>query len=91
MVSVETFLSVINLVTLKLEWCVYSREGFPIKRWRGLELLQELIVTESAISIQKILLITLHRSPSQASEQYENFIDKLQVMINRLVVKDCTA
>ena len=64
--------------------CVYFREGLPIKRRSDLELLQELIVTELTLSRKKIFLITLYRSPSQTSEQYENVIDRLQVMINRV-------
>ena len=64
--------------------CVYFREGLPIKQRPDLELLQELIVTELTISSKKIFLITLYRSPSQTSEQYENFVDRLQLIINRV-------
>ena len=58
--------------------------GIPIKRRPDLELLQELIVTELTISRKKNFLITLYHSPSQTSEQYENFVDRLQVMINQV-------
>ena len=61
--------------------CAYFREGLPIKRRSDLELLQELIFTELTLSRKKIFLITLYRCPSQTSEQYEDFIDRLQVMI----------
>ena len=44
--------------------CMFFREGLPIKRWRDLELLQELIVIELTISSKKMFLITLYRSPS---------------------------
>ena len=64
--------------------CVYFREGLPIKRRPKLELLQELIVTKFNISSKKVLLITLYRSPGQTNEQYENFVDRLQIMINQI-------
>ena len=64
--------------------CMYFREGMPIKRRPDLELLQELIVTELNISSKKIFLTTLYHSPSQTSEQYENFVDRLQVKINQV-------
>ena len=64
--------------------CLYFREGLPIKRRPDLELLQELIVTELTICRKKVFLITLYRSPSQTSEQYEIFIDKLQVLLNHV-------
>ena len=63
---------------------MFFREGLPIKRRPDLELLQELSVTELIISRQKNFLINLYCSPSQTSEQYENFVDRLQVMINQV-------
>ena len=64
--------------------CMFFKEGLPIKRRPDLELLQELIVTELTISSKKIFLITLYRSSNQTSELYENFFDRLQVMINQV-------
>ena len=62
--------------------CLYFREGLPIKRRKDLEFLQEMIVAEITISRNKILFSTIYRSPSQNSEQFENFIDRLHRSLN---------
>ena len=64
--------------------CLYFREGLAIKRRKDLESLQEMIVTEITIARKKILFSTIYRSPSQDSEQFENFINKLQIALNRM-------
>ena len=62
--------------------CLYFREGLPIKRRKDLELLQEMSVAEITISRKKILFSTIYRSPSQNSEQFEHFIDRLHRSLN---------
>ena len=62
--------------------CLYFREGLPIKRRKDLELLQEMIVAEITISRKKVLFSTIYRSPSQNSEQFEHFIDRLHRSLN---------
>ena len=64
--------------------CLYFREGLPIKRRTDLELVQEIIVTEITIARKKIFFITVYRSPSQNSEQFEHFIASLQMTLNQL-------
>ena len=64
--------------------CVYFREGLAIKRRKDLETLQEMVVTEIMIARKKILFTTIYRSLSQNSEQFENFINKLQIALNRM-------
>ena len=64
--------------------CVYFREGLAIKRRKDLETLQEMVVTAIMIARKKILFTTIYRSPSQNSEQFENFINKLQIALNRM-------
>ena len=58
--------------------CIY------FKQRRNLELMQDTIVCEVNISRKKIFFVTAYRSPSQNSEQFENFISNMQMMINRL-------
>ena len=48
--------------------CLYYRTGFLIKRRVDLEILQEMIVSEIAISRKKLFVINLYRSPSQNSD-----------------------
>ena len=64
--------------------CLYFREGLPIKRRTDLELVQEMIVTEITIARKKIFFITVYRSPSQNSEQFEHFIASLQMTLNQI-------
>ena len=64
--------------------CLYAREGLPIRRRADLKLLQEIVITEINISRKKIFLGTIYRSPSQSSQQFEYFIDKLQMVLDKL-------
>ena len=64
--------------------CLYFREGLPIRRRTDLELLQEIIVTEITIARKKIFLVAVCRSPNQNSEQFENFVDRLQSTLDLL-------
>ena len=60
--------------------CVYFREGLPIKRRNGLEILQEAVVTEINLLRKKILFVAICRSPSQNNQHFKPFMDKLQIM-----------
>ena len=64
--------------------CIYFRDGLAIKQRRDLEMMQETMVSEVNIARKKIFFITVYRSPSKNSEQVENFISNMQIMINRL-------
>ena len=55
--------------------CMYFREGLPIQRRKDIELLPEIIVADIKIGRKKIFIITVYRSPSQNSEQFEVFMD----------------
>ena len=56
----------------------------PIRRRKDLELLQKIIITEINIARKKTFLGTIYRSRSQRSQQFEYFIDKLQMVSNKL-------
>lgn len=64
--------------------CPFFREGIPIKRRVDLELLPELIITEIKIGNKKVFFGAIYRNPSQNSEQFENFIDSLQQVIDKM-------
>ena len=70
---------------------MYFREGLPIQRRKDLELLPEIIVADIKIGRKKIFIITVYRSPSQNSEQFEVFMDKLQMTLTRLRQEKPTA
>ena len=77
---VVKYIVVITQATLKLGEFVSI---FEVQR-TDLELMQETIVCELDVSGKKVFCITVYRSPSQNSEQYDNFINKVQIMVNRL-------
>ncbi len=54
---------------------LYYREGLPIKRKKDLEFIQGIVSVEITIARKKLLFSTVYRSPSQTTEQFENFID----------------
>ena len=64
--------------------CLYFRDELPIKRRADLEILQEMIVSEVTISRKKVFVITLYRSPSQNSEQFEAFINNVQQVLSTI-------
>ena len=64
--------------------CLYFREGLAIKRRQDLEIIQEMVVSEMCIARKKIFFVVLYRSPSQNSAEFENFIDRLQLVVTRI-------
>ena len=71
--------------------CLYFREGLPITRRKDHELLPETIVAEIKIGRKKLFIVTVYRSPSQNSEQFEVFMRKLQMIVTRLRHEKSTA
>ena len=51
--------------------CMYFREGLPIMRRKDHKLLQVVIVAELNVGRKKIFVVTVYRSSSQISEQFE--------------------
>ena len=64
--------------------CLYFREGLPVKRRTDLELLPEMILSEITLARKKIFFGTLYRTPSQNSQQFETFIDRLQEAFDKM-------
>lgn len=63
---------------------MYFREGLPIKRRKDIELQQEIIVAEIIMGRKKIFIVTVYRNPNQNNEQFDAFMDKLQVTVTHL-------
>ena len=66
--------------------CIYYREGLAIKRRRDLELLNEMVCAEVNVARKKILFSVLYRSPSQNSEEFDEFISRLQTVIDKVIL-----
>ena len=64
--------------------CLYFREGLSIKRQTNLELLPEMILSETTLARKKIFFGTSNRTPSQNSQQFETFIDRLQEAFDKM-------
>ena len=69
--------------------CLYFREGLPIKQRTDLQLVLEMIVAEIALARKKIFFITVYHSPSQTSEQFEEFINKMQMIFDQIRRERC--
>ena len=63
--------------------CLYFREGLPVRHRRDLECIQEMVVAEITIVRKKLLFVTVYRSPTQSPEQFDGFINHLQMTLNR--------
>ena len=70
---------------------MFFREGLPIKRRKDHELLQGTIVAEVNIGHKRIIMITVYRSSSQSSEQFEVLMGKLQMIVVRLRQENSSA
>ena len=71
--------------------CTYFREGLPIMRRKDHELLQEIAVAEVNVGRRRIFMVTVYRSPSQTSEQFEVFMGNPQRTVTRLRQENSTA
>ena len=69
--------------------CLYFREGLPIKQRTDLQLVQEMIVAKITLACKKTFFITVYRSPSQTSEQFEEFINKMQIIFDQIRRERC--
>ena len=67
--------------------CLHFQNALAIKQRTDLELMQEAIVCKLNAPRNKVFCATVHRSPSQNSEQFENFIHSLEIMANLLQVE----
>ena len=64
--------------------CIYYREGLAVHRRKDLELLNEMVCVEVNIARKKILFSVLYRNPSQNVEEFDEFISRLQTVIDKI-------
>ena len=62
--------------------------NIPIRRRNDLEIFQETIVTEIALKRKTVFFMVLYRHPSQTSNEFDLFLDRLQLTMDR--IKSCT-
>ena len=67
---------------------IYYREGLSIRRRNDLELLSEIVCAEVSVARKKILFSVLYRSPSQSAEEFDEFISKLQTVVDKVRRED---
>ena len=68
--------------------CLYYKEDIPIRRRNDLKILEETIVNEISLRHKKVFFVVLYRHPNQTSDEFDLFLDRLQLTIDR--IKSCT-
>ena len=64
--------------------CICYKENVPIKRRKDLEILQESVVTEITFGRKKVFFIVLYRHPHQTSDEFDLFLDRLQLTVDHI-------
>ena len=64
--------------------CLYYKENIPIRRRNDLAILQETIVTEISLRRKKVFFMVQYRNPNQTSDEFDLFLDRLQLTIDRI-------
>ena len=60
--------------------CAYVRESLPVRNFSN-SYLSECLTHEVTISNKKGCVITLYRSPSQTSDEFQSFISNLEILL----------
>ena len=68
--------------------CLYYKENLPIT---NLEIIEETIVCKINVRRKKAYFVVVYRSPSQTDDEFDLFIDKLELTIENIQAKkpDC--
>ena len=71
--------------------CLYYRENLPITRVKNLEILDEAIVCQISIKRKKIYFVVVYRSPSQTADEFNLFLNRLELTVENIQAKnpDC--
>ena len=64
--------------------CIYYKESLPIKML-NISYLQECICFDLKIRSKLCTIVSLYRSPSQSADEFNNFLNKLNLTVNRLL------
>ena len=69
------------------EVCIYYKESLPIKMWI-IDCLQECICFDQKIGRKPYTIVSLYRSPSQSANEFENFLNKLNLNMESITQKN---
>ena len=64
--------------------CIYYKESLPIKML-NINYLQECICFDLKIRSKLCIIVSLYRPPSQSADEFNNFLNKLNLTVNRLL------
>ena len=67
--------------------CLYVRESLPVRNFSN-SLLSECLTLEVTISNKKDYVVTLYRSPSQGSDEFDSFISNLEKLLINITIFD---
>ena len=68
--------------------CIYYCEGLSSRRRNDLELRSEMVCAEVSVACKKILFSVLYRSLRQSAEEFDEFISKLQTVVDKVRRED---
>ena len=63
--------------------CIYYKESLPIK-FLNISNLSECLICEIIYGNKKCYIVSLYRSPSQNNEEFENFMNKFENIIDKI-------
>ena len=64
--------------------CLYYKENIPIKRRNDLEIHDETVVAEISLRRKKVFIMVTYRHPNQTSDEFDLFLDRLQLTVDRI-------
>ena len=64
--------------------CIYYLDNLPIMRRNNLFQLHECLVTQLRIAEKKYFFTCLYRSPSQTSDEFEDFCTELNLFLSQI-------
>ena len=67
--------------------CLYCKENIPIKCRNDLEIHVETVVAETSLRREKVFFMALYRRLNQTSDEFDLFLDRLQLTVDR--IKNC--
>ena len=67
--------------------CLYYKENIPIKRRKDFEIHDETVVAEISLRRKKVFIMVTYRHPNQTSDEFDFFLDGLQLTVDR--IKNC--
>ena len=67
--------------------CIYYKESLPIKTL-NINYLQEYICFDLKIGSKRCTIVSLYRSPSQSADEFDNFLNKLNLTVESITQKN---